>query len=114
MLGSARLNVFSATFPRRVLICALVLGSACTRAEHPSVPPQTEIDERLSLIDYRLIDIDHAIAAAENLSENYYYAGAVISACEYCHLSRHEPRPTNDGSISSICRHPSLAVSRPQ
>jgi thiamine biosynthesis lipoprotein len=28
------------------------------RAEHPSVPRQTEIDERLSLINYRLIEID--------------------------------------------------------
>ena len=43
-------------------------------------------------------DINHAIIAAENLSENYYYAGAVIGACEYCHLPRHEPRPTNAGS----------------
>jgi hypothetical protein len=43
-------------------------------------------------------DIDHAISAAENLSENYYYAGAVIGACEYCHLPRHQPRSTNAGS----------------
>jgi hypothetical protein len=53
------------------------------------------IDRFLStLID----DIDHAITAAENLSENYYYAGAVIGTCEYCHLPRHQPRPTNAGS----------------
>jgi hypothetical protein len=42
-------------------------------------------------------DIDQAITAAENLSENYYYAGAVIGACEYCHLPRHQPQPTHAG-----------------
>ena len=36
-------------------------------------------------------DIDRAITAAENKSENYFYAGSVIGACEYCHVPRHQP-----------------------
>ena len=46
------------------------------------------IDRHLpNLID----DIDRAIAAADNRSPNYYYAGSVVGACEYCHQPRHEP-----------------------
>jgi hypothetical protein len=35
-------------------------------------------------------DIDRAIGAAENRSANYYYAGTVIGACEYCHAPKHD------------------------
>lgn len=36
-------------------------------------------------------DIDRAIGAAENRSNNYYYAGTVIGACEYCHAPKQIP-----------------------
>jgi hypothetical protein len=36
-------------------------------------------------------DIDRAIGAVENRSDNYYYAGTVIGACEYCHAPKRIP-----------------------
>jgi len=37
-------------------------------------------------------DVTRALLAARRNPPNYYYAGEIAGACEYCHIPRHEPR----------------------
>jgi len=72
-----------------------ILRSMRSSAASLSVTGETNHPRIDRFLPTLIEDIDQAILAAENLSENYYYAGAVIGACEYCHLPRHQPRSTN-------------------
>ncbi|MBW2282668.1 MAG: hypothetical protein JRG76_07255 [Deltaproteobacteria bacterium] len=54
-----------------------------TRSSHPRIHREGPRLER---------DIERALRAARLDPPNYYFAGEVSGACEYCHTPRHEPR----------------------